>query len=123
VSFWRGEVYIEKVRQIGTGTLCAYITDPLLLPFNETAPAYFEATLTPRPCEELFVATTGECRVTNNAILEGGPVFVGCYLDVLPDLSTEGIKWGQAVSNSTLAPVPIPGFETGSFWSVQVIWE
>jgi hypothetical protein len=113
-----GVVVKEKVRQIGTATACALLTDPTFTPFDVEAPFYFEGTV-----GDLYLAAEGECQVTNNALLEGGPVFVGCYLDVIPQRSTPGIKWGQATSNSTFAPIAVPGFETGSFWSIQLIWE
>lgn len=113
-----GVIVKEKVKRIGTATACALLTDPTFNPFDVEAPFYFEGTV-----GDLYIAAAGECEVTNNALPEGGPVFVGCYLDVIPQRSTPGIKWGQAASNSTFAPIPVPGFETGSFWSIQLIWE
>jgi hypothetical protein len=118
-----GEVLREKVRQMGQGTMCLWMTDELIIPFHQEAPAYFEGTLNLSPWEEVSVALSGECEATNQAFLEGGPVFAGCYLDVLPDRSTDGIKWGQAVTNTTFTLFPVPGFETDSFWSLQLVWE
>ncbi len=118
-----GEVVMEKVRQIGTGTMCLWMSDEIIIPFDQEGPGYFEGTLRLSPWEEISIALSGECEGTNQAFLEGGPVFAGCYLNVLPDRSTEGIKWGQAVTNTTFALFPVPGFETGSFWSLQLVWE
>jgi len=122
-----GTVVNEKVRQVGTGTACMLITDPDLAPFAAEFPFYFEGE-TP----DAYIAAAGECKVTQNAwgslsappADPEGPVFLACYMDVIPELSTEGIKWGQASSNSTLVPGgEIPGFETGSFWTIQVVWD
>jgi hypothetical protein len=57
------------------------------------------------------------------SLLEGGPLFSGCLLAVIPERSTEGIKWGQVVSNSIIPLIPVPGLETGSFWSILLIWK
>ena len=106
-----GVIVKEKVRQIGTATAC------MLLAENETL-NYLEFEI-----GDLFIAASGECLSTYDATLEGGPIFATCGLAVLPGRSTDGIKWGQASNNSTFAPNPIPGFETGSFWTIQLIWE
>jgi hypothetical protein len=116
-----GEVVVEKIRQTGSGTLVAIITDPTFTPFDKEAPAYSEVQI-----GDLSLTVNGECEVTDNPA--GGPLFLGCYMTVVTgvDTTTEGIKWGQGVSNSTfLNPFfpPPAGFETGSFWSVQLIWE
>jgi hypothetical protein len=113
-----GMMVKEKIRQIGTATAVTALTDLTFNPFDKEAPFYFEGDI-----DGLYITACGECEVTNNAMMEGGPIFVTCYLDVDPELSTEGIKWGQAVSNSTFVLAPIPGFETGSFWTIQLIWE
>ena len=112
-----GTIVKEKVQQIGTATSCVLITDLTFPPFGTEAPNYVEFTI-----GDLFIAVSGECEATVNPLPEG-PLFVSCYLEVIPERSTEGIKWGQAISNSTFTPIPIPGFETGSFWSIQLIWE
>jgi hypothetical protein len=106
-----GVMVKEKVRQIGTATACMRLTDTEALNYLE-----FEI-------GDLFIAARGACLSTYDAILEGGPMFATCGLSVLPEHSTEGIKWGQASNNSTFAPFPIPGFETGSLWTIQLIWE
>lgn len=106
-----GIIVNEKVRQIGTATACLSLTPTETLNYLE-----FEI-------GDLFVAAVGECLSTYDATPEGGPVFATCGLEVLPERSTEGIKWGQATNNSTFAPAPIAGFETGSLWSIQLIWE
>jgi hypothetical protein len=117
-----GIIVNEKVRQTGGGTLVAIITDPNFLP-GSVAPAYSELAI-----GDLFLTVEGECQVMINPMLppdpELGPLFMSCYTTVVPENSTPGIKWGQATSNSNFLPgIEIPGFETGSFWSVQLIWE
>ena len=45
-------------------------------------------------------------------------------VDTENTLTTPGIKWGQASSSSIFLPgFEIPGFETGSFWTILLIWE
>ena len=106
-----GVIVKEKVRQIGTATACLYFGEFETLNYLE-----FEI-------GDLFIAASGECLSTYDATSEGGPIFATCGLEVIPERSTEGIKWGQASNNSTFAPFPIPGFETGSLWTIQLIWE
>lgn len=118
-----GEVVIEKIKETGGGTLVAQVTDPSF-PVGGIAPAYTEIEL-----GDLYLVLTGECKVTINPLSVGeiGPLFLTCSMTVDTDneLTTPGIRWGQASSNSNFLPtgVVIPGFETGSFWSVMLIWE
>jgi hypothetical protein len=111
-----GQVVKEKVRKIGTATACSLATN--ITPFDGESQSYFEGTV-----GDLHIAAAGECEFTRNALLEGGPLFAGCYMDVIPERSTEGIKWGTVVNNAIVTLMPVPGLETGSFWSIRLIWE
>ena len=121
-----GEVVNEKVRNIGTGTGCYLLTDPTMTPFQAETPMYFEA-----QTKDLHIAFAGECEATNNAWgplipppeNPEGPVFSSCYMKVVPAFSTPGVKWGQATGNSTFVPGELPGFETGSLWAIELVWE
>jgi len=44
---------------------------------------------------DLYIAAAGECEVTSNALLEAGPVFVGCYMDVIPERSYQPKRNGS----------------------------
>jgi hypothetical protein len=113
-----GQVVKEKVNQIGTANACFQIGSLTAPPFTVESPFYIEINV-----GDLDITAEGECEATISAIMQGGPIFAGCYGRVIPELSTDGIKWGQVTSNSILTPFPIPGFETGSFWAIQLIWE
>jgi hypothetical protein len=113
-----GVMVNSAVKKIGTATAVAIITDPTFAPFEAEVPMYFEL-----DAGSLRIAGNGECETTQNALSEGGPVFLGCYMEVIPEYSTPGIRWGQASSITNFAPIPIPGFHTSSYWSVHIVWQ
>lgn len=65
----------------------------------------------------------GECTVATWFFpIPGVPapvLLVGCYLAVSPD-ETQGLKQGIATSASVFLPRPVPGYETGSFWTLHL---
>ena len=110
-----GKVVKQKVRQIGTGTAVAVITNPLFPPLEPSAlaPFYFEASI-----GDLDFTANGKCIVTNNLLNSLGIVLVGCDLEVYPDFS-QGIIGGNATSNSVFN-LGNPDFQTGSFWTLRL---
>ena len=112
-----GVVINEQIVRVGTVTACAFVLDPGFSPFSQ-APFFGKFAI-----GELGLTGSGKCIATSNNFPGGGPVLVGCSLDILPENSTEGIKWGIAVSNSVFNPFGVPGFQTGSFWSIHLYWE
>jgi hypothetical protein len=113
-----GQVVNSAVKKIGTATAVAVITDPTFATFDSEFPMYFEL-----KAGDLKIAASGECETTHNALKEGGPVFLGCYMEILPESSSPGIRWGQASSITNFAPIPVPGFQTSSYWSMHIVWE
>jgi hypothetical protein len=112
-----GQVVKEKVRQIGTANACFLAGDFFAPPFRDETPFYVELTV-----GDLDITLEGECEGSINEF-PAGPIFMGCLGVVIPEASTEGIKWGSAVTNTTFIGMPIPGLELGSFWSIQLVWE
>lgn len=112
-----GLVVNDTVRQIGTGTAVAVITDPSFTPFASPAPFYFEADI-----GDLAFTANGYCLATSNNLPMPGIILVGCDLTVYPD-AAQGILGGSATSNSIFNPFGFPGFQTGSFWTLRLYQE
>ena len=66
---------------------------------------------------------TGQCVATSLSYpLPGSPaplLLVGCSLDVTPDPAL-GITRGIATSSSVFLPYAIPGYDTGSYWTLHL---
>jgi hypothetical protein len=112
-----GLVVNDTVRQIGTGTAVAVVTDPGFTPFASQAPFYFEAGI-----GDLEFMANGYCLATSNDLPMPGIILVGCDLTVYPD-AEQGILGGSATSNSIFNPYGFPGFQTGSFWTLRLYEE
>jgi hypothetical protein len=70
--------------------------------------------------QKIFAA--GECTVADwfFPIPAPAPVLlVGCYLSVAKD-DSQGLLHGIATSASVFIPFAIPGYETGSFWTLHL---
>ena len=69
------------------------------------------------------IYAAGECTVADWFFpIPGVPapvLLVGCYLSVAPDES-QGLIKGIATSASVFIPYAIPGYETGSFWTLHL---
>jgi hypothetical protein len=69
------------------------------------------------------VNAKGTCTITNLSFpIAGVPaplMVVGCTLDVTPD-PVQGIVRGIATSSSVFTPRTIPGYGTGSFWTLHL---
>lgn len=69
------------------------------------------------------VTADGTCTITSLSFpIPGVPaplMLVGCTLDVNPD-PAHGIVRGQFTSSSVFLPAVIPGYGTGSFWTLHL---
>ena len=69
------------------------------------------------------VTAKGTCTITSLSFpIPGVPaplLLVGCTLNVNPD-PAQGILRGAATSSSVFTPHPMPGYGTGSFWTVHL---
>ncbi|HSN90933.1 MAG TPA: hypothetical protein VLS93_06870 [Anaeromyxobacteraceae bacterium] len=69
------------------------------------------------------VHASGQCVATSLSFpVPGSPaplLLVGCALDVTPDPAL-GVTRGSATSSSVFLPYPIPGYDTGSYWTLHL---
>jgi len=59
----------------------------------------------------------GECVLASNNVPTPGLVLAGCTLALGP---TPGVRGGVATSNTVFNPLGVPGFDTGSMWTVRL---
>lgn len=110
-----GTTVNEQARLVGTGTACALVTD-LTFPVFDQAPFYAELTI-----GDLTLSGNGVCTTTSNDVPVPGLVLVGCTLTI--ENPPPGIVGGSMTSNSVFNPFGLPGFSTGSFWTVRLYAE
>lgn len=107
-----GRVLGEEELQIGTGTGCLRVTDPRFPPFT-TGDIYGDFTIGGRT-----VRIDGVCTITSNDVPLAGVVLAGCATSVVD--APPGFVGGVASSNSVFNPFRLPGYSTGSFWTVRL---
>lgn len=110
-----GVVVKEKIRKIGLADACGYLVEGIGP--GKSGPFYMEGSVGGFE----FVAA-GECTFTASGIPVPGIVLTGCNLKVESDPS-QGLLGGIATSNSVFNVGQVPGFQTGSFWTVHTYWE
>lgn len=108
----RGEVSVRHERAIGTATACILLTS-LSFPVGLAQNMYLRLDL---PQGE--VIALGQCTIQSNDVPQAGLVLAGCALRVLS--APAGYLGGQVSSASTFNPLQLPGYDTGSFWTVQL---
>lgn len=107
-----GRVVIRSARPIGTATACARITDPNF-PADLRQEFYIRFNLPEGP-----VTARGGCTLVSNNVPTAGLVLAGCHLRV-----TEAPSWyigGAVASLSVFNPRRLPGFLTGSDYTIQL---
>lgn len=107
----RGEVVNESVRQLGTATGCGSLTDGR--PFAPGQLFFIQFDL-----EEGTYVATGTCDIVSVAVPTGGILLAGCALTIVR--GPPGVLGGIAASASVFNPRSIPGFGTGSVWTLHV---
>jgi hypothetical protein len=107
-----GRIVNRSARRIGTATACARITDPSF-PADLRQEFYVRFDLPEGP-----VTARGGCTLVSNDIPTAGLVLAGCHLKV-----TEAPSWykgGAVASLSVFNPRRLPGFLTGSDYTLQL---
>lgn len=107
-----GRIVNRSARRIGTATACARITDPRFPP-DLRQEFYVRFDLPEGP-----VTARGGCTLVSNDVPTAGLVLAGCHLRV-----TEAPSWytgGAIASLSVFNPRKIPGYLTGSDYTLQL---
>ncbi len=106
-----GRIVNNSVRRIGRATACARITDPT---FPPGLPQLFYVRFDTE--EGTFIAR-GACTLVSNDVPEAGLVLAGCHLKMVsaPPFARGGVVTSLSVFN----PRGLPGYNTGSEWTLQ----
>ena len=99
-------------QRIGTATACGRITDPAFTP-DARFDFHVRFDLPEGP-----VTATGGCTLISNDLPVRGIVLAACHLRVVA--APPGCSGGAAASLSIFNPGRIPGFSTGSYWTLQL---
>jgi hypothetical protein len=110
-----GAVVSKGEVEIGSGTGCFRVTDLTFPPFT-SLPFYGEFTIDGRT-----MRIDGQCTTTTNDVPLRGVILVGCATAIVR--APAGFVGGLAVSNSVFNPFRLPGFGTGSLWTVRLYSE
>lgn len=107
-----GRVVIDQFRRVGRATACVQLTNFLFPPgLQQNFYAVFDL-----PSGRY--TGLGTCTLTSNDVPQAGLVLAGCALDVISGPS--GVLGGVITSASTFNPARLPGYSTGSMWTMQV---
>ena len=105
-------VVAERTDPIGTALACAQITDFSFPPGKQQN---FYA-LFKLPSGDF--SAKGTCTLISNNVPEARLILAGCTLSVVE--APEGVVGGAATSLSVFNPFRLPGYSTGSRWTLQV---
>jgi hypothetical protein len=106
-----GKVKSAGKKKVGTGLACVRITDRTF-PEGSQADMYARCELP----EGRFTAV-GKCTVVSNAVPRPGIVLAGCALKLTE--FPAAYAGGLATSTSVFNPTGLPGFNTGSLWTLR----
>jgi len=107
----RGEVMDDSVRFLGTATGCGMMTSTE--PYTPRQPFLIQFDLG----DGTYLAK-GECDIVSVTVPVQGLMLVGCALRLVQ--MPAGVVGGFATSSSVFNPYDIPGFGTGSVWTLHV---
>jgi hypothetical protein len=105
-----GMVVQEHPKRVGVIRTCSRVTS---ITEGATALQYAEIELG----GDTYTAT-GACRVTSVGVPQAGVVLAGCALRL--QTGPDGFVGGIASSASAVLLGAVPGFNTGSFWTLRV---
>ncbi len=106
-----GEVKRDAVRFLGTATGCGQLTNPT--PF--TAGQLF---LIRFDLEDGTYVAKGTCDIVSVTVPTTGIMLAGCALRLVS--APPGVAGGIATSASVFNPAGVPGFGTGSVWTLHL---
>jgi hypothetical protein len=106
-----GRVVNKDVQRIGTALACAQLTNFAFPPgLQQNFYARFEL-------PDGTYTALGTCTLISNDVPVAGLVLAGCTLKLTE--VPAGVQGGAAVSLSVFNPRRLPGFATGSQWTIQ----
>ncbi|MCP3137314.1 hypothetical protein [Pyxidicoccus xibeiensis] len=105
-----GKVVYEGRRRVGTATACVRLTDPTFPP-GQQVPFYARFNLP----DGSFTAS-GTCTLVSNDVPEAGLVLAGCALRLVD--VPRGFVGGTVSSTSVFNPQRLPGYATGSYYTL-----
>jgi hypothetical protein len=107
-----GRVINSSTRRIGTATACARITSAA---FPPGLPQQFYARF---EIPDGVITAVGACTLVSNDVPRPGLVLAGCHLRVID--APPQFSGGVVTSLSVFNPARLPGFNTGSDWTIQL---
>ena len=107
----RGDVINEEVKFLGTAVGCGVMTSPV--PFTPDQKFLIKFDL----ADGTYVAQ-GTCDIVSITVPTTGLMLAGCALKIVS--APEGVLGGLATSASIFNPMNIPGFGTGSVWTLHL---
>jgi hypothetical protein len=107
----KGEVMNDAIRFLGTATGCGMMTSPA--PYTPKQPFFIQFEL-----GEGTYAFRGECDIVSVTVPTKGIMLAGCALRMIDPPA--GMLGGFATSASVFNPAGIPGFGTGSVWTLHL---
>lgn len=106
-----GEVMNEAVRFLGTATGCGRMTSSA--PFTPGQLFLIQFDL-----EDGKYVASGTCDIVSITVPTPGVMLAGCALKIVS--APDGVLGGLASSASIFNPMSIPGFGTGSVWTLHL---
>lgn len=106
-----GEVKHEAQKFLGTATGCGQLTNPAPFATNQLFLIRFDL------ADGTYVAK-GTCDIVSVTVPTAGIMLAGCALRIVT--APEGVIGGIATSASVFNPAGIPGFGTGSVWTLHL---
>ena len=107
----RGEVMNDEVRFLGTATGCGMMTSAT--PYTPRQPFLIRFQL----ADGTYTAK-GECDIVSVTVPTQGLMLAGCALRVVD--APDDVLGGFATSASVFNPSGVPGFGTGSIWTLHL---
>lgn len=107
----RGEVMNDSVRFLGTATGCGMMTSAE--PYTPRQPFLIRFDL-----HDGTYLAKGECDIVSVTVPVPGLMLAGCSLRLVE--APEGVVGGFATSASVFNPYGVPGFGTGSVWTLHL---
>ena len=111
-NWFNGDIVDDDVLKIGEAHACAQITTFTFPPgLDQNFYARFDL-------PDGAYTALGTCKLVTNDVPQTGLVLAGCSLEILN--APSGVHGGMATSASVFNPFVLPGFETGSLWTLHL---